>query len=186
MLFIHYVESKLASNLGKPPDAKSWLIGKDPNAGKDWRQEEKGTTENEIAGWHHWLNGHEFEQASGVGDRQGSLACCLTWSYKESDTTKQLNWTDQDRKLNQAKDSQWSGSYSKHLDISKHLRIQNQVHAFLPKFGSPLVFIIWVNSGDFIAPKGEAAWDPPFPPSIPNSRHAPTISQIWPSLSIAP
>ena len=59
-----------------PPDTKNWLIGKDPDAGKDWRQEEKGTTEDETVGWHHWLNGHEFEQALGVGDGQGCLACC--------------------------------------------------------------------------------------------------------------
>ena len=59
-----------------PPDSKSWLIGKDPDAGKDWRQEEKGMTEDEMVGWHHWLDGLEFEQAPGVGDGQGSLVCC--------------------------------------------------------------------------------------------------------------
>ena len=75
------------------PDAKNWLAGKDPNAGKDWRQE-KRTTEDEMAGWHHWLDGHEFEQAPGVGDGQGGLACCSPWAHKESDTTEQLNWTD--------------------------------------------------------------------------------------------
>ena len=62
-----------------PPDMKSWLTGKDPNAGKDWRQEEKGMTENEMVGWHHQLNGHEFEQALGVGDGQGSLPCYSSW-----------------------------------------------------------------------------------------------------------
>ena len=72
------------------PDAKSWLIGKDPDAGKDWRQKEKGLTEDEMAGWHHWLNGHEFEQALGYGESQGSLACCSPWGLKESDTTDQL------------------------------------------------------------------------------------------------
>ena len=75
-------------------DAKSRLIGKDPDAGKDWGQEEKGTTEGEMVGWHHRLNGHEFEQAPGVGDGQGSLACCSPWSHKELDTTKWLNWTE--------------------------------------------------------------------------------------------
>ena len=60
----------------RPLDAKNWLIGKDPDAGKDWRQEEKGTTEDEMVGWHHWLDGHGFEQALGVGEGQGSLACC--------------------------------------------------------------------------------------------------------------
>ena len=76
-----------------PPDAKSWLIGKDPDAGKDWRQEEKGMTEDEMVGWHRVLNGHVFEQAPGVGDGQGSLACCSPWGRKESDT-EQLNWTE--------------------------------------------------------------------------------------------
>ena len=75
-------------------DAKNWLIGKDPSAGKDWRQEEKGATEDEMVGWHHRLNGHGFEQVPGVGDGQGSLACCSPWGHKESDTTEQLNWTD--------------------------------------------------------------------------------------------
>ena len=74
------------------PDAKNWLIGKDPDAGKDWRQEEKGMMEGEMVGWHHWLDGHEFEQAPGVGNGQGSLACCSPWDHKESDMTERLNW----------------------------------------------------------------------------------------------
>ena len=73
---------------------KNWLIEKDPDAGKDWRQEEKGTTEDEMVGWHHQLNGHEFEQAPGIGDGQGSLVCCSPWGRKESDTTEWLNWTE--------------------------------------------------------------------------------------------
>ena len=79
-----------------PPDAKNWLIGKDPDAGQDWRQEEKGTTKDEMVGWHHHdgHDGHEFEQAPRVGDGQGSLACCSPWGHKELDTTEQLNWTD--------------------------------------------------------------------------------------------
>ena len=84
-----------------PPDVKSWLTGKDPDAGKDWRREEKGTTEDEMVGWHHRLNGHEFEQAPGVDDGQGGLTCCSQWSCKELDTTERLNWTvawEQDRK----------------------------------------------------------------------------------------
>ena len=76
------------------PDEKSWLIWKDPDAGKDWGQEEKGMTEDEIVGWHHWLNGDEFEQTPGVGDGQGGLACCGQWGCKESDMTEWLNWTD--------------------------------------------------------------------------------------------
>ena len=75
-----------------PPDVKNWLIWKDPNGGKDWRQEEKGTTEDEMVGWHHWLDGHEFEQALEVGDGQGSLTCCSPQGRKESDMTEQLNW----------------------------------------------------------------------------------------------
>ena len=77
-----------------PPDAKNWFIGKDPNSGKDWRQEEKGTTEDEMVGWHHRFDAHEFEQTPGVRDGQGSLACCNPWGHKESDMTEQLNWTD--------------------------------------------------------------------------------------------
>ena len=76
-----------------PPDARSWLVRKDPIAGKDWRQEEKRMTGDEMVGWHHLLDGHEFEQAPGVGDGQGSLACCSPWVHKESDMTEQLNRT---------------------------------------------------------------------------------------------
>ena len=68
-----------------PPDAKSQLIGKDPDAGKDWRQEEKGMTEDEMVGWHHWLGGYELEQILGDGGGQGSLGCCSPWGHKESD-----------------------------------------------------------------------------------------------------
>ena len=79
-----------------PPHAKSWLIGKDSDAWRDWEQEEKGTTEDEMAGWHHWLDGQELVWTLGVGDGQGGLACCDLWGRKESDTTEQLtwNWTD--------------------------------------------------------------------------------------------
>ena len=76
-----------------PPDAKNWLIGKDPDAGKDWRQEEKGTIEDEMVGWHHGVNGHEFEWTLRDSEGQGSLACCGLWDHKESDTTEQLNNT---------------------------------------------------------------------------------------------
>ena len=77
-----------------PPHVKSWLIGKDPDAGRDWRQEEKGMTEDEMAGWHHWLDGHEFGKTLGIGDGQGGLACCNSWGCKELDTTEWLNWTE--------------------------------------------------------------------------------------------
>ena len=77
-----------------PPHVKSWLTGKDPDAGRDWGQEEKGTTEDEMAGWHHRLHGHEFEWTLGVGGGQGGLECCDSWGHKESDTTEQLNSTE--------------------------------------------------------------------------------------------
>ena len=77
-----------------PPHAKSWLIGKDPDAGRDWGQEEKGLTEDEMAGWHHRLDGPEFEWTPGVGDGRGGLACCDSWGRKKSDTAEQLNWTE--------------------------------------------------------------------------------------------
>ena len=75
-------------------DAKSWLIWKDPDAGKDWGQEEKGTTEDEMVGWHHQLDGHGFGWTPGVGDGQGGLVCCVSCGRKESDTTEWLNWTE--------------------------------------------------------------------------------------------
>ena len=77
-----------------PSDGKNWLIWKHPDAGKDWRQEEKGMTEDGMVGWHHWLNGHELEQALGVGDGQKSLVCYSPWGCKESDMTERLNWTE--------------------------------------------------------------------------------------------
>ena len=76
-----------------PPDVKNWLTGKDPDGGKDWRQEKKGTTQDKMVRWHHRLNGHEFEQALGNGEGQGSLACSSPWGCKELDTTEWLNWT---------------------------------------------------------------------------------------------
>ena len=76
------------------PDVKNWLIWKDPDAEKDWRQEEKGMTEDEMVGWHHRLNEHDFESTLGVGDTQGGLACCSPWGCKESERTEWLNWTE--------------------------------------------------------------------------------------------
>ena len=76
-----------------PPHAKSWLIAKDSDAGRGWGQE-KGTTEDKMAGWYHWLNGRESEWTPGVGDGQGGLACCDSWGRKESDTTERLNWSE--------------------------------------------------------------------------------------------
>ena len=93
-IFIGRTDAEVEAPILWPPDANNWLLGKDPDAGKDWRWEEKGTTEDEMVKWHHWLGGHEFEQAPGVGDGQGGLACCSPWGRKESDMTKWLNWTD--------------------------------------------------------------------------------------------
>ena len=90
-IFIRRTDAEAEGLVLWPPDAKNWLIGKEPDAGKDWGQEEKGTTENEMAGWHHWLNGHKFEQASGNGEGQGSLVCCSPCGHKESDMTEWLN-----------------------------------------------------------------------------------------------
>ena len=93
ILNIHWkTEAEAETPILWPPNAKKWLLGKGPDAGKDWMQEEKGTTEDEMVGWHHWLIGHEFEQAPGVGDRQGSLVCCSSWGCKESNTSERLNW----------------------------------------------------------------------------------------------
>ena len=82
-----------------PPHAKSWLIGKDSDAGGDWGQEEKGKPEDEMAGWHHWLYGLESEWTPGVGDGQGGLVCCDSWLHKDSDMMEQLNWTELNSKL---------------------------------------------------------------------------------------
>ena len=92
-VFIRRTDAKAETPILWPPDAKSWLTGKDPDAGKDWRRKEKQMTENEMVGSHHWRDGHEFEQALGIGDGQGSLACCSPWGRKESDMAEQLNWT---------------------------------------------------------------------------------------------
>ena len=80
-----------------PPHVKSWLIGKDSDAVRDWGQEEKGMTEDEMAGWHHWLDGHESGWTLGVGDGQGGLVCCNSWCHRESDTTERLSWTEQQK-----------------------------------------------------------------------------------------
>ena len=93
-IFIGRTDAEAETPILWPPDARSWLIWKDPDAGKDWRQE-KGTTEDEMVGWHHRLDGQKFEQALGVGDRQGGLACCSPWGCKELDTNEWLNYFSQ-------------------------------------------------------------------------------------------
>ena len=91
-VFIGRTDAEAETPILWPPHAKSWLIGKDPDSGRDWGQEEEETSEDEMVGWHHWLDGHEFEPALGVGEGQGSLACCSPWGHKESNTTDWLNW----------------------------------------------------------------------------------------------
>ena len=93
-IFIGRTDAEAEAPIVWLPDRKKWLLRKDPDAGKDWRQEEKGMTEDEMVGWHHRLDGPKFEQALWVGDGQGGLACCSSWGRKQSDTTEQLNWTE--------------------------------------------------------------------------------------------
>ena len=111
-----------------PPNAKNWVTGKDPVAGKDWRREEKGTPEDEMFGWHHWLDGQELDQAPGVGNGQWSLVCCSPWGGKESDMTKQLNWTE----LN---------IFHTTAPIVHSILVSYQLHRFV-------VMIKWKNTGD--------------------------------------
>ena len=107
------------------PHAKSWLIGKDSDAGRDWGQDEKGTTEDEMAGWHHRLHGREFEWTLGVGDGQGGLACCNSWGRKESDMTKQLNWIEL-----RDKNCQWN-----------YRKFKYGIHFAFPNFYTPVALI---------------------------------------------
>ena len=93
-ILIGRTDAEAETPILRPSDVKSWLIGKDPDAEKEWRQEQKGSTADEMVGWHHRLDGHECEQLLVAGDEQGSLACCSPWGHKESDTTEQPNWID--------------------------------------------------------------------------------------------
>ena len=93
-IFLGRTDAEAEAPILWPPDAKSWLTGKDPDIGKDWGQEENGVTEDEMVVWYHWLNGHEFEQIPGDSEGQRSLACCSPRGCKEWDTTERLNWTD--------------------------------------------------------------------------------------------
>ena len=91
-LFIVRIDAEAETPILWQPDVKNWLVGKDPDAGQDWKQEEKGMTGDEMAGWHHRLDGHEFGWTPGVGDGQGSLVCCSPWGHKQSDTNEWPNW----------------------------------------------------------------------------------------------
>ena len=117
-----------------PPDAQNWLIGKDRDAGKDWRQEEE-MTDDEMVGWHHWFNGHEFEQAPGVGNGQGSLACCSSRGCKESDTTERLNWVKCQKKWSLKNKCNmvgimWEHNRSSPIGKKFHERDRNYVKSF--------------------------------------------------------
>ena len=105
--FIGRMDAEAETPILWPPDAKNWLIWKDPNAERDWMQKEKGTTENERVGWHHWLDRHEFEQTPRVGDGLGSLVCCSLEGCKELDTTEWLNWTELKFYRKQTKQKLW-------------------------------------------------------------------------------
>ena len=124
-----------------PPHIKSWLIGKDADAGRDWGQEEKGTAEDEMAGWHHWLDGHDFEWTPGVGDGQGDLACCSSWGCKESDMTERLNWTE----LN------WMYFSPLHCFLfDEPTNSKNSIDVgYSIKFGISSINILWCNNIQF-------------------------------------
>ena len=102
-IFIGRIDAEAETPIIWPPDAKKWLIWKDAHAGKDSRQEEKGTTEDEMVGWHHWLNGHEFEQAPGLANGQGTLTRCSLWGCRELDMNELLNWTEEPSSLQQSR-----------------------------------------------------------------------------------
>ena len=104
-IFIGRTDAEAEAPVLWPPDGKSWLVGQDPDAGRDWGQEEKGMTEDEMAGWHQWLNGREFEQALGDGDGQGGLACCSLWGAKSR--TRQSSWTTTLRTTQPQSSSNW-------------------------------------------------------------------------------
>ena len=107
-VFIGRTDAKAETPILWPPHAKSWLIGKDSDIGRDWGQEEKGMTEDEMAGWHHRLDAYEFGWTLGVGDGQGGLACWDSWSRKESDTTEQMNWIENYKLLSHLSFAQFS------------------------------------------------------------------------------
>ena len=109
-----------------PPHAKNWLIGKDSDGGRDWGQEEKGMTEDEMAGWHHWLDGRESEWTPGVGNGQGVLPCCDSWGHSESDTTEQLDWIDAcTERLLRVKSQRTSPG---HMSLALRRRLHFKIH----------------------------------------------------------
>ena len=154
-VFIGRTDVEAKSPILWPPDAKSWLIWKDPDAGKDWGQEEKRTTEDEVVGWHHRLSGHGFGWTPGVCDGQGSLACYSSWGRKESDMTEQLNWTDNSY-----------SSFKIHFTVTFHLGIFTQLlqakkvsnNQGIPPIQSlitSLLFISFILSGKHVPEKSK-------------------------------
>ena len=134
-MFIGRTDAKAETLILWPPHVKSWLIGKDSDAGRDWGQEEKGTTEDEMAGWHHWLNGQEFGWTPGVCDGQGGLVCCDSWGRKESDTTERLNWTELKVQLNltwSMKDMLWFQLQSYFCPSSQTFKPKSESAVFSP------------------------------------------------------
>ena len=134
-----------------PPDANSWLTGKGSDAGKDSGQEEKGTTEDEMVGWHHRHNGHGFGWTLAVGDRQGGLACCSLWGYKESDMAEWLNWTE----LNMSTESVMP---SNHLILCWPLLLPSMFSSIWVFSNESIVYISWPKNWSFtfsISPSNE-------------------------------
>ena len=130
-IFIGRTDAEAETPILWPPDAKNYLFGKDFDAGKDWKQKEKRMTEDEMVGWHHRLDGREFEQAPGVGDGQGILACCSPWGHKESGMTVRLKWTE----LN----FPWTSVHMNELFF-----VPSHSHRFIGKFirfYTPIVFL---------------------------------------------
>ena len=115
-VFIERTDVEAETPILWPPDVKSWLIWKDPDAGEDWRQDEKGMTEDEMVEWHYQLDGCGFGWTPGVGDGQGGLVCCGSWGCKESDTTERLNWTDQSQTM----------KLKLYLKIFQHAEVEDQ------------------------------------------------------------
>ena len=166
-IFIGRTDAKAEAPILWPPDAKSQLIRKDPDAGEDWRQDEKGMTEDEKVGWHHWLDGHEFDQAPGVSDGQGSLVCCSLRGHKESGMTEWPNWTDQDYIVFICKSRCLSVDLSLMFYIARlftklfflcHFPINKTTMSFLLSSGSKWIFLslfcqirIWCWNGYLIS-----------------------------------
>ena len=151
-MFFGRNDAKAETPVLGPPHVKSWLIGKDCDAGRDWEQEEKGTTEDEMAGWHRQLDGRESQWTPGVGDGQGGLACCDSWGRKESDTTERLNWTElieltSSGARTQAQKSlflQEESYHYLHTHLKKLQAIIQTIHPFqCPESDTSPIFIFW-------------------------------------------